>query len=957
MANKFNQKWMDRIFTTTNVDIPKFPSRRVKSDLAFPFVLHTGFVNVTESGNTFSGEVTNYGQFERIFTGYEATLAEWENSKETKYTKLNVGGEIRKNFQSGFALDIWIDEEDLEDNISSLNEETNFLTERVITTYDAFTKKEIKEQDLIKFYIIPSRSQNVWFHIDKVTRYNDPKTNEFLYSKITFASVNNRIENTGLAVNQYIQKSAPGEGYAFPKLVDTFKAIEFKDAFLDNRVFELESDIPSALEDGTIIFVNNYKNNFGYSKLEANGGTFTFIANERGFIIDENLLNNRPITSFQIEIQGKGVLSDVYFYGRPLDNIANSQNEKVIRPRQLLLNEAQQYDVSQKDPTDPFARNTAYRLITKSNLTVESWYKSWKEQRQTATNPAAQKQYMGALEVFYGKANSVVNVNPFLRLVGDIVTLGFAEMLWPTTYEYKKVDRGDVKDFELQNISGNPATLDIPRLFMNNYLKNKIAPRLPLSYKESIPYNLTDVPLIGGFLNKVTLGLVRGWRDTKDLGGRNFNISGLIPTDLLDFYQNALFAPQKQPGTDDAYSSIPLDDLQSESSPDTLSKTDFKTILNYTLTDTFVDIDANGNPFGLSNTKDFGYVNNAGDFIAQWDFNQSVPTKNTDDKVKGYAIDIFGFHILGDGDVKITFYSGNNAVYTTKVKTLSNLTKSIRDWNSNYKLSNWNAPAGIGNVEPQNTYYVPQASDFTIPKASAEDPRLANIRAGVAIPQYVKDQNGDNLLDANGNFIPERDSNGNVIFEQKPDAITGTGKAAEVKAYSETTLSTITERNIVINPEKIYSENTGDGGKVIPTGQRYKKNIKDILEDYGYKDDEIQRYSTITLSLQTYIRGDSGGSTAGNIFSFGIAATESSDTSEVKEVKYDIFRNAQGSYDLRLSQNYTGININLKNDWSGGEADLSTDNLGNIELSVKKNDSDTRIHETWIKMTNVKVEI
>ncbi len=57
-----------------------------------------------------------------------------------------------------------------------------------------------------------------WLYSSNVINYYSPYDGIFLWKEITFSIINDKISNSGLSVRQFIQTSAPGEGYCFPKI-------------------------------------------------------------------------------------------------------------------------------------------------------------------------------------------------------------------------------------------------------------------------------------------------------------------------------------------------------------------------------------------------------------------------------------------------------------------------------------------------------------------------------------------------------------------------------------------------------------------------------------------------------------------------------------------------------------------------------------------------------------------
>ena len=98
MSMIFSDKKIEKLFTLSK--IPQRPINVENGDLIFPFSLMTGFVNATEGGYVFNSKVEDYSRFERIFTGYESSLVQWDFSTYST----NKNNNIVKKYQSGNAF-------------------------------------------------------------------------------------------------------------------------------------------------------------------------------------------------------------------------------------------------------------------------------------------------------------------------------------------------------------------------------------------------------------------------------------------------------------------------------------------------------------------------------------------------------------------------------------------------------------------------------------------------------------------------------------------------------------------------------------------------------------------------------------------------------------------------------------------------------------------------------------
>ncbi len=730
---KLNTNVTDKIFRKSLVDLPTFDLDKNKVDTIFPFDVKTGFVNATEEGIVFSSEVRNYSRFERIFTGFEAVSVQWQDS-----TSIIVSGNTGakkgvKNFQPGRALLAQYDNETNTDDFSDLAEDTNFMKERVVTTVKYYMKNPITADDIVKLWIIPGRFKKTIFFIDSVTEYIDPSNNEFKYAEVTFHSLDDKLSNTGLAIDQYVQFSAPGEGFAFPELTDQVTERKLLNIQKDNRSFKQKGDIPSTLiKSGAEFYIEEFvdKNNVNQGKcvVQYNGTDYDIISTINGYIVESASLQNRPIVSAQLEVYSPSILSSVYAMGRPIKS-GISQGEQITMPGYLFPSSVNIPDLSQRDITKPLSQNTAWYWIPQSRMEIESFYKNWTEKTLASANPATVKKWLGYLRV---KQADLVRPSAPLgaRIFTDIFTLGLAEIAWK--------DAGKVvPDSGYWTLKGMQT---LPGLLARGSQIHKNTPRLPLDYRESLPWTLKDVPILGGLLSKLTLGLPTGWKQQKETGGKNYNVSGLMSQSLLDFYRSTWIGVKEEGGQQ--YTAIPFDALSDAAQQTAISPGDFATILNFDFTNKFAVSSItsdNSIPFpqGAVFTTDENGFNEAARFTETF-----LPV-DKDKSVEGFAIDTFGFHLLGQGTYKLTFFAEENGarvpVYTGTYKTLSKLTGSLRDWNNNVKLSNWESSESFDNRKEVIE------TGLSLPKQISTSENT--IKNGVLVPVYKKDANGDIEID------------------------------------------------------------------------------------------------------------------------------------------------------------------------------------------------------------------
>ncbi len=120
-----------------------------------------------------------------------------------------------------------------------------------------------------------------WLYPSNVINYYSPYDGSFLWQEITLSSINDKISNSGLSVRQFIQTSAPGEGYCFPKIT--------------------------------------YDEKTNTSTIE----------------LDDILLKDPGVRAMAVKFYGNPIFFDMLVIGRPI--IKGQFNKKVMNSRDLLM--------------------------------------------------------------------------------------------------------------------------------------------------------------------------------------------------------------------------------------------------------------------------------------------------------------------------------------------------------------------------------------------------------------------------------------------------------------------------------------------------------------------------------------------------------------------------------------------------------------------------------------------
>lgn len=899
MSMIFSDKKIEKLFTLSKV--PQRPINFENGDLIFPFVIKSGFVNSTEQGYVFDDTITDYSRFERIFTGYESILAQWEGS--SFLTNNREKTQVIKHFSEGRYI---LGKEDYSESTNSFEEldfNNDYQVERDVVEIKYNVNGVFSEADVLKLYVMPKKYGNMLFRVKNIVMHPANDTNKILYSTITFISVNSILTKTGLALNQFIQFSAPAEGYAFPSVIERITQETKRDisytfdkllgdatkrlAYRSKPILQYDTDLPKAPVDTTNsigekysttgTYVLNYKNNgVALVAYDFNAKEWYEIANEKGFTVAIDKLRNRPITNMQIEVFGKGVLSDFYVMGRPISETSNSNGEVVNSPRHLFFNRGASPITTQQEATRPLARNTAYYVIERSQLDLLSWWKDWKESIVAEANISKKKEWMGVLKVHYGDYHT--KQRSWWEKAAFVVS-------WPLSGALKHYgiwnpweDHQTLAKNILTINADNNGVLDIGQMMVQNFFKNKSVLRLPMHYTEQIPWTLKNIPLVGGFLDKLSLGLPIAWSQTNNLGGQDFNITGVVPQTLLDFFLNGVFGLKLIDGK--TYGIIPLDGLK-DGSEVFMSDGEFATATRVYLTDQF----KNSRPKGYNgiminedivlSTKDIGVKRNGETEQSYRDRQlilEGVVPVEKDATTDGFAIDYFGMHFLGAADVKLTFLDkDDNPVYTTLFQTNSKINKSLRDWHTGVKLSSHEY---LGEPIDNRIHIVPSGQVFNPDKI---DPYGNKVDMTNEFPDGVmynttNDQGVDKTTD-NGlkNAGVATDLVSKKTFSH--DRIYNTGQI---------------EGNIipVLNVPYIYA------GK----GTQYKpqtKNLRELLTENGYPSSIVSNYKYITLTAIYEPLTESGAALT-------LGETGSGANINLGEFKFQILSGGANGYELKL---------------------------------------------------------
>lgn len=209
----------------------------------FPFTIQ-GCVNVTEVGlKPEALNVNDYTYFSKVVDGLHPIVATWENSTHwigspTRYKHMQNEMGAKKRYQVGKyfmgAIESSVEGLMIASNSSYGAEMTNLQESQELSL---LTTTKIEREDIFKLYIVKrfdsldnssitpdtdlngllDRNAVQFLYLAEARAYYSPN-NKFIYSKLVFKSLNDKLADSGYSVANYIQLARPGEGYAWPRL-------------------------------------------------------------------------------------------------------------------------------------------------------------------------------------------------------------------------------------------------------------------------------------------------------------------------------------------------------------------------------------------------------------------------------------------------------------------------------------------------------------------------------------------------------------------------------------------------------------------------------------------------------------------------------------------------------------------------------------------------------------------
>jgi hypothetical protein len=522
-----------------------------------------------------------------------------------------------------------------------------------------------------------------WLYPSNVINYYSPYDGSFLWQEITFSSINDKISNSGLSVRQFIQTSAPGEGYCFPKIT--------YDEKLNKGIVEL----------------------------------------------DDILLKDPGVRAMAVKFYGNPIFFDMPVIGRPI--IKGQFNKKVMNSRDLLM-----YNMypSLPDKINTYASpEVSWYNIQGIQPTMITGYEDWKKDMESRYDFWNQKNSEGI--VITDKASSTAT-NP---TVGTTIHKedNNSKFYWSKNWMITPPNKIKVNNENVNNIISTQASSYFRRkdefgntvgqvqieyskmgacnvwdiLNMNNFINRQITV-LPLNYTQKLVFNPFTIPGgVGKFLNFISFGIPWGWVINQDeKTWPNFQwLNGFMSANIYSFYNDAFWS-EKSKGK--GY--LPFEIFREQGNDKVgaifganSTSLGFTTLLTDKIQGNVLEKD--GKPteritYSTYNLKQLNPKTNRiyliNELVRAVDAQTPVSDSEKDNDCEflqtpngvncSYIIDMFSIQALYKGNFEIIFYADNPytnneedylrlSVWSFRGKTKSVLNNYLRDMTTNYKTS------------------------------------------------------------------------------------------------------------------------------------------------------------------------------------------------------------------------------------------------------------------------------
>ncbi len=522
-----------------------------------------------------------------------------------------------------------------------------------------------------------------WLYPSNVINYYSPYDGSFLWQEITFSSINDKISNSGLSVRQFIQTSAPGEGYCFPKIT--------------------------------------YDEKTNTSTIE----------------LDDILLKDPGVRAMAVKFYGNPIFFDMPVIGRPI--IKGKFNKKVMNSRDLLMYnmfpcppdkvntyaapEVSWYNIQGIQPT----MITGYK-DWKTDL--ESRYDFWKQKNSEGiviTDPSTTSSTNSSVGRYVHQENNNSKfywskdwkITPPNKIKVNSGTVDNIISTQASSYFRRKDEFGNtVGQVQIEyNKMGACNVWDI--LNMNNFINRQITV-LPLNYTQKLVFNPFTIPGgVGKFLNFISFGIPWGWIiNQNEKTWPNFQwLNGFMSANIYSFYNDAFWSENSK-----GKGYLPFEIFREQGNDKVgaifganATSLGFTTLLTDKLKGTVLNKD--GKPteeliYSTYNLKQLNPKTNRVYLINEQTKAVDAQTPVSDSELDNdceflqtpdgtncsYIIDMFSIQALYKGNFEIIFYADNPytnneedylrlSVWSFRGKTKSTLNNYLRDMTTNYKTS------------------------------------------------------------------------------------------------------------------------------------------------------------------------------------------------------------------------------------------------------------------------------
>lgn len=440
----------------------------------FPYSMISGSENVSESGILSDGtRIDSASTVLSVFTGRDAIKVCWDNS-----TQLSPYAPNPNLFQYDFKIGDFFIGKPISGRTSSGAEISNFASEddfialksasTITFQFEYPTSEEhpngysiedymdlaerhqliVRDASKRKFYKIPELGENKWYYITSSDPIFNDKTGLIIGEIIEFSTVIDQLQNSGRAVEQYIQNNAPGEPYASP---------------LITRRIGLQGEILKSLT------LNTSTSTWGENKL---------------------------IKYIQVEQQGTSITGGINIFGRRIFYDKNI-NKWVSHPWSWLL-PSNFYQFNNNPLNKTSLPTSTYAFLPSMNLRMYmtiDWMEQWKKINDSlSTMHCAGRIVLGEKGDWQGEDTTKTHLSN------------------PDNLEYWNTDwnpywKDNAKTFDMQGSIYTADTLSYKKTdtFTNIFIKNSFRCLnnllLPVELERAKPYRVSNLPIIGNLIS------------------------------------------------------------------------------------------------------------------------------------------------------------------------------------------------------------------------------------------------------------------------------------------------------------------------------------------------------------------------------------------------------------------------------------------------------------------------